>query len=103
MSFDVKSFKDVNKETLTAIVKAHLKSDGVEVTDVGPFEKLDAGGEGFCSDLKRVTVKYKVKGDGEEEVEKELHMAFKLPPVNFVKHFSKIFGMFVHEANWYTK
>ncbi len=56
---DVKCFEDLNRETLLGIFKVHFKSDDVVLTDVGQFETLDAGGEGACSLLKQVTIKYK--------------------------------------------
>ena len=59
---EVKCFADINKESLLVIFKAHLKRDDVELTDVGPFDKM-LGGEngegGFCSEMKKVSIKYK--------------------------------------------
>ncbi len=59
---EVKSIKEVNKESLSGIVKAHLKSDDVEIVDVDLRQKFEIGKHGqsgFCSEMKGATVKYR--------------------------------------------
>ncbi len=99
----VKSVNDVNEESLAAIVKAHLKDEQVDVTDVELRQKFDVGENGqtgFCSNMKGATVKYRIRGDSDEH---EIHIAFKLPPTNWVRHLSKMGCLYVHETLWYTK
>ncbi len=58
----LKSIKDVNMDSLAAFVKAHLKDDEIEVTDVDLRQKFDIGKHGqtgFCSDMKGATIKYR--------------------------------------------
>ena len=59
----VRTVKDLNRDALAGIIGEHVGRNDVIVTDVGAFDALDVTmygeGGGFCSDLKRTTIKYK--------------------------------------------
>ncbi len=121
---EVKSIKDVNRESLADIVKAHLKSEDVEIVDVDLRQKFEIGKHGqsgFCSEMKGATVKYRYmfshtytctsftlmimnhRRTKDSKEDQEIHMLFKLPATNWVRHIIKMVCMAMHETKWYSE
>ena len=38
-----------------------------------------------------------------DDLSQEIHIVFKLPPTNYIRHLSKLGCLYVHEVLWYSK
>jgi hypothetical protein len=58
---DIKSIGDLNKDSLKRLLQAHFKSEDLDFTDVGPFIAAPDAMLGYASEIKRATIKNKVR------------------------------------------
>ena len=96
---DIKSLGDLNKDSLRRLLQTHFKEEDITISDVGPFTAATGTMVGYCSEIKRATIKYRLKGGPEEP----LHFIFKTPPNNVMKYILKTSKSLRREALWYTR
>ena len=57
----IKTLGDLTEGGLKSLLQAHHGREDVLITDVGPFSGTGLINAGFQSDIKKATVKYKVR------------------------------------------
>ncbi len=102
---NIKSFADLNKESFQTMFRAHFDSQDLIISNVGSLGggagKPDGFNEYFSSDIRKVTVKYKI--DENDEEERAAALVIKLPPSGLMKHMGKAWRQLRHEVVYYSR
>ena len=60
-SRSIKTLQDLTEDGLKSLLQSHHEREDVFITDVGPFSGTGLINAGFQSDIKKATVKYRVR------------------------------------------